>query len=202
MRVSTKKVCGIGVNEWVYPSYDGVKRFKQYHSWCCMLERCSSKYWSKFPTYNGVACSDNFKSYSYFYEWCNKQVGFGSIDEEGKSWCLDKDILVKGNKLYSEDVCIFVPHRVNLLLIKRNASRGDLPVGVSWDKVTSKYKATCNNGSGTAKTIGRYSSVQEAFQAYKSYKESVIRQVAEKYKDQLDPRAYEALLNYQVEVTD
>ena len=110
--------------------------------------------------------------------------------------------MVKGNKLYSEDVCIFVPHRINLLLIKSNASRGDLPVGVSWDKVTSKYKATCNNGSGTAKTIGRYSSVQEAFQAYKSYKESVIRQVAEKYKHQLDTRAYEALLNYQVEVTD
>jgi hypothetical protein len=44
--------------------------------------------------------------------------------------------------------------------------------------------------------------MQEAFSAYKVFKEALIKQVAEKYKLQLDPRAYKALLNYEVNIND
>jgi hypothetical protein len=33
-------------------------------------------------------------------------------------------------------------------------------------------------------------------------KEAYIKEVANKWKDQIDPRAYEALMSYQVEIND
>ena len=87
----------IGVNDKKYPSYDGDNLLKEYEIWKSMLKRCTQKYWDKKPTYTGATCSDNFKSYTYFYEWCNRQIGFISWLEKGVRWCVDKDILVRGN---------------------------------------------------------------------------------------------------------
>ena len=43
---------------------------------------------------------------------------------------------------------------------------------------------------------------EEAFLAYKREKESFIKEVANKYKDKLSDIAYNALMNYEVEITD
>ena len=95
-------------------SINGVQT-KEYKLWCCMLVRCySNTYKKKYPTYEGCEVSDNFKSYEYFYEWCNEQIGFGN-DGNGNPFQLDKDLLTKGNKVYSEDSCIFLPNEINLL---------------------------------------------------------------------------------------
>ena len=48
--------------------------------------------------------------------------------------------------------------------------------------------------------MGRFG--KEAFRAYKEAKESYIKDLAYKYRHQIDVRAYNALMNYQVEVTD
>lgn len=170
--------------------------------WSNMLLRCTQKYWSKHPTYTGTTCSENFKDHTFFYEWCQTQVGFGNRDDNGHGWQLDKDLLVKGNKLYSEDTCVFVPKRINALLIKCNNSRGDLPIGVSFDKEKLKFMAACSDGKGKIKKIGRYLSINDAFQAYKTFKEALIKEVANEYKEQLDPRVYEALMNYEVNEND
>ena len=42
----------------------------------------------------------------------------------------------------------------------------------------------------------------EAFNAYKQAKEAFIKEQANKWKSEIDPRAYEALMNYTVEITD
>ena len=42
----------------------------------------------------------------------------------------------------------------------------------------------------------------EAFNAYKEAKESFVKEQAEKWKDKIDSRAYNALLNYQVVIID
>lgn len=191
-----------GVNDRKYPSWDGKKILKEYDLWRSLIARCSQKTWDKHPTYKGTHFSDNFSNYSFFYEWCQTQAGFCNKDEKGRCWNLDKDLLGKGNKVYSEDTCVFVPQRINLLLTKRGASRGDWPVGVSWDKSAKKFQANCKNGGGKQQYLGLFSTPQEAFQAYKEHKEAYIKSLAEKYKHQLDPRAYEALINYTVEVTD
>jgi hypothetical protein len=185
-----------------YPKTIGRKHTREYGLWTNMLQRCKESYWDKKPTYTGTTCSENFKSYPYFYKWCNEQIGFGNTNEKGRSWCLDKDLLLKDNKFYSENTCVFIPSMVNNLIVKRNNLRGDYPIGVYLNKRSCRFVARCNIDKIIQKHIGAYGTPQEAFEAYKSYKEAYIKQVAEKYKDQLDPRAYQALLNYQVEVTD
>lgn len=185
-----------------YPAKKDKKHLIEYRVWFSLLYRCSVDYPTKYPTYIGVTCSDNFKHYTFFYEWCHKQIGFKNVDENGRSWHLDKDILVKGNKIYSEDTCCFVPQRINALFTKSSASRGENPVGVTLKKSNNKFVANCNNGSGKYAHLGCFQTQEEAFLAYKTFKEALIKEVANEYKEQLDPRAYEALLNYEVDIND
>ena len=141
--------------------------------------------------------SDNFKSYEYFYEWCNKQIGFGN-----EYWQLDKDLLVKGNKVYSEDSCVFLPKEINSLLTKSTASRGEYLIGVSWYKTNKAFISRVNKNKGKSEHLGLFNTELEAFNAYKQAKESFIKEQANKFKSQIDDRAYNALMNYQVEITD
>jgi hypothetical protein len=170
--------------------------------WKAVAVRCLPKFWSKHPTYSGCTLSTIFKDYGLFRNWCQQQIGFDNIDEKGKRWQLDKDLLVKGNRLYGEDTCVFLPAKVNLLLTKRDSCRGKLPLGVTKGKKEGRFRASCNDGDGNHKHLCYFDTPIEAFLAYKVYKENLIKQVAEKYKHQLDPRAYQALLNYTVEITD
>ena len=195
-------VNGIGFNDRKYLAMECGKHLKEYKVWQSMLSRCTKKFWETNPSYNGCSVSEPFKSYSYFYEWCQTQKGFKNRDDKGNSWCLDKDILLKNNKMYSENLCVFVPARLNILLTKRDVARGEYLVGVCWIKQKSRFMATCNIGSGVKKTIGVFDNEQEAFQAYKSFKEALIKQVVSEYKGQIDDRAYQALMNYTINEKD
>ena len=172
-------------------------RLKEYQVWKGMLERCySHKFQAKKPTYKGCTVSDSFKYYPYFKEWCNKQIGFDQV-----GWHLDKDILSKGNKVYSEDTCCFVPQEINSLLVRSNATRGKYPLGVSYLTRLGMFEASVSFG-GRNKRIGRFYNAQEAFYAYKEVKESHIKEVANKWKDRIDPRVYNALMSWNIEITD
>ena len=191
-------VYGIGVFGTKYPSrVNGVKT-KEYKLWHSMLVRCySDTIKKKHPTYIGCEVSDNFKSYEYFYEWCHSQIGFGN-----EGWHLDKDLLIKGNMVYSEDSCVFLPQEVNTLLTKRTNSRGEYSIGVSWSKTSKAFVANVAKNKGKTEWLGYFNTELRAFNAYKTAKESFIKEQAEKWKGQIDPRAYEALMNYTVEITD
>ena len=107
------------------------RQIKERELWSSMLTRCyDDKFHSRSQTYVGCSVSDNFKYFPYFKEWCNQQIGFNIEGFE-----LDKDILVKGNKIYSEDTCCFVPREINSLFVKRKKSRGNFALGVDYKKV-------------------------------------------------------------------
>ena len=191
-------VCGVGVSGTKYPiTINGVKT-KEYELWRDMLKRCySDTYQKKYPTYEGCEVSDNFKNYEYFYEWCHNQIGFGIEGFE-----LDKDLLIKGNKVYNESTCVFIPAEINSLLIKCTASRGSYLIGVCWHKRDKVFMATVSKNKGKQEHLGLFKTELEAFNAYKTAKEIYIKELAEKWKGQIDDRAYNALMNYQVEVND
>ena len=191
-------VYSVGIVGIKYPPSVNSRNTKEYDLWHSMLQRCySTTLKKKRPTYEGCKCSDNFKSYEYFYEWCNKQIGFGVADFE-----LDKDLLMKGNKVYSENICVFIPKEINSLLTKSTASRGKYPIGVYWSKRDKAFVAMVCKNKGKQEYLGHFKTEIEAFDAYKTAKESFIKEQAEKWKGKIGERAYEALMNYTVEITD
>ena len=188
-------VYGVGVNDGKYPSWVNGKVAKEYHLWNSLLLRCyNPKHHKRQPTYIGCTTSENFKNYSYFHDWCQNQIGF---NQEG--YQLDKDLILKGNKLYSEDTCLFIPSELNTLLINRRLDRGNLPIGVSAHQ--GRFRVRCCKGSPN-RHIGLFNTAEEAFAAYKRVKEAFIRLQAEKWRAFIDPRAYEALISYTVSITD
>ena len=194
----SSSVHGVGILGTRHPSTINGVNTKEYEIWYSMLSRCYNDAYKKHrPTYEGCEVSDNFKYYEYFYEWCHSQVGFGN-----QGWHLDKDLLVKGNKVYSEDSCVFIPQEVNSLLIKHEASRGEHLIGVCWCKRDKAFKAQISKNKGSPEHLGYFKTELEAFKAYKQAKESFIKEVAEKWKGKIDERAYEALMSYTVEITD
>ena len=191
-------VHGVGVTGTKYPSMINGVQTKEYTLWCNMLKRCYSyALKKKYQTYEGCEASENFKYYEYFYEWCHKQIGFGN-----QGWQLDKDLLVKGNKVYSEDSCVFIPQEINTVLVKHTPSRGKHPIGVSWYSKSKTFIAQVNKNKGNREYLGYYKTEIEAFNAYKVVKEAFVKEQANKWKDRIDVRAYNALMNYQVEIDD
>ena len=195
-------VYGVGVVGTKYPSREGDRNTKEYELWGNMLKRCySDEFKKKRPTYEGCEVSEKFKSYEYFYEWCHKQIGFGN-DGSGNPFQLDKDLLVKGNKVYSESTCVFLPSEINSLLIKSTASRGEYLIGVSWHNANKAFRARVRKNKGKSEFLGYFKTELEAFNAYKVAKETFVKEQANKWKSQIDPRAYNALMNYEVSTDD
>ena len=163
-----------------------------------MLIRCfSEKLQTHKRTYKGCNVSDNFLNYSYFYDWCQEQTGFGKVDDKGRSWCLDKDLLFVGNKTYSETACVVVPNEINLFFTDSGNARGEYPVGVSFDKQRGKFVARCNV-NGKQQHLGYFNTPQEAFAAYKPFKEALCKLLALKWQTEIDERLFNAMMSWQV----
>ena len=183
-------VYGVGV---VGENFDkGESHSLTYNTWNGMLQRCyDPKLKQRRKTYEGCFVDTVFLDYEYFKEWCHNQKGFGN-----KGFALDKDILIKGNKLYSEDTCCFVPTEINSM-IAGLSSKGD--------KVTGIYQ-NCKNGNWYLNTDyqnghkkrGVFSDLKEAELEYLKLKTENIKSVAEKWKSQIDIRVYNALINWEV----
>ena len=172
---------------------------EEYRRWFNMLHRCySENYAEKRPSYAGCIVSEEFKDFQFFAEWCNSQIGFHM-----QGWHLDKDLLSeKGCKMYSTNNCVFLPQNLNVLLTKREAKRGKHPIGVSYHKDVKMFLSNCNDGDGNSEYLGQFDNSLDAFLAYKKRKEYLIKTLANQYKDVIDPRAYEALMKYEVHIDD
>lgn len=190
-----KLVCGVGVNNRKYLANTGGKPTKEYDLWKSLLTRCyCPKYQKRQSTYVGCSVSENFRNFSFFHEWAEQQIGFGQ-----KGFQLDKDLLLKGNKVYSETACLFLPKDLNNLLISSRASRGKLPIGVSAQGSGFQAEVHCGKSSVY---LGFFNTSERAFVAYKQAKEAYIKLQAQKWKAHIDPRAFAALMAYTVQITD
>ena len=198
----TPSVYGVGITGLEPTRDENGEQLDSYKCWCEMLRRCySAKYQKKQPTYIGCCVSDDWIYYSNFKNWYDNNY----YKINNKTSQLDKDILIKNNKVYSPETCIFVPQFINTLFIKRQNDRGELPIGVTYDKTSKKYVAQLSvfkNGKKTLKKLGRFDTPEEAFEVYKQAKEEYIKEVADEYKDKIPAKLYEAMYAYEVSIDD
>lgn len=188
---------GHGINDMPKISRKKLSQTKEYLLWQGLISRCySEKFHKKRPAYKGCSASENFKSFSYFYEWCQNQIGFGN-----DGWQLDKDLLIKGNRTYSEDACVFLPMEINCLFGGRIKSKNIYPIGVLFHKGMGKFASKIKHNNKNI-YLGYFDNPVDAFNAYKEKKKEIIINVANKWKDQIDPRAYEAMINYDIDIND
>jgi hypothetical protein len=174
---------------------------KAYISWKHMITRCYDyKKLLENPTYKDCTVCDEWHNFQNFAEWYDDNY----YEISGETMCLDKDILHKGNKIYSPETCIFVPNNINILFTKRQNNRGDYPIGVTYHK--NVYEARCSyideNNNNKRKSIGSSKTPEGAFRKYKIFKENYIKEVANKYKDKIPQKLYEAMHNWIVEIND
>lgn len=193
-------MCGVGYFGYgnykaTFTDVDGKrKKTKQYDTWSNMMHRCyDEKFIQKNPTYKDAYVDPVWHNFQNFAEWFDDNY----YEVEGQRMELDKDILFQGNKVYSPNTCIFVPHNINSLITRADSIRGDLPCGVSYVKALNKYRAYYNERDDIIH-IGVYSSPNEAFLAYKKAKEERIYNVALEYKMFIPDKLFNALLNYEV----
>lgn len=191
-------VCGVGfVGLGKYSvSIDGVLT-KEYTTWNSMINRCyGEKILNARPTYEDKFVRVDWHNFQNYAEWCQTATGFG---EEG--WHLDKDGIIKGNKIYSPDTCCFMPAELNMFFLNTSKVRGKYPIGVSFDPSKNKFSSSCCR-DGKAIRIGMFDNPEDAFAAYKSYKEQLARELAVKYSGKISYQLMEALNNYEVTIED
>lgn len=196
-------VYGVGVKGSKHPSRINNKITIEYGIWYSMISRCyNKKFHLRESTYKECQVCNEWLFFDNFYNWLHEQENFETLSKNNNLE-LDKDILVKGNKIYSPETCCLVPHRVNMLFVKANSLRSNLPIGVRkmgiYDKYTAEYEHDRRHIY-----VGAYETVEETFLAYKFHKEETIKNVAqEEYaKGNITKQCYDAMMNYEVEITD
>ena len=194
-------VQGVGVNDSpILTTLEDGTRDPSYMKWKGILNRVySKKALIQQPCYFNSTVSEDFLIFSKFKDWHVNQVGYGEVGYD-----VDKDLLVKGNSVYSPSTCVLLPKEINLFMIKRISSGcaiNPLPIGVYYHKTNKKYRSQIND-NGKRKSLGYFKTPEEAFYAYKEAKEQQAKSLANKWKGKIDERAYEALLNYTVDIED
>lgn len=173
----TEKVCGKLKTVWKCPYY--IK-------WYSMLDRCfGKKYQEGKPTYTDKFICEDWKYFMNFKDWMLQQQ---YLDFDGSFLHLDKDLLVMNNHIYSPETCVFLPNDVNGFLTKRQNDRGELPIGVSINRVRDDgvvmYKASISNIKDTNKrgSSEHFSSVSSILLAHKNWQIAKIKS-AKYYQD-------------------
>jgi len=177
-----KPIYGKGINDLDDPVKVNGKMTLLYSNWFRMFQRCYGKIHSS--AYEKCDVCDEWLYLSNFKEW------FCEHYKEG--WCLDKDILSGDKKIYSPQTCCFVPTEINVMFTTKS-----LKSQIHYDKTYKHYLAKVNRGDDKP-FVQFFNTEEEAFAAYKREKELRIRELAEKWKGQIESRVYNAMVKYEV----
>lgn len=170
-RYTTKLVLDVGINDVEFltqpkDTNTGKQiRHPGYVIWKNMLERVLSPT-TKSLTYKGATILEDWLSLSHYL------IDVGKIWYRGCN--IDKDLLVKGNMLYSKDTCLAIPRALNTWLTDSKLSRGEHPLGVDFAKVSGKFRARIRDKASKAAdgsiSLGYYTDPMEAHKAWQKHK--------------------------------
>ena len=190
-------------------SYNKTSFPKIYSHWFAMLNRCYNACYINQTSYLDCTVCEEWHNFQNFAKWYEENY----YEVKDEIMHLDKDILLKGNKIYSPQTCIFVPAIINMIFVSSKKTRGNYPIGISYHKHkhgNDKLDIRCNiidKEKKKTKTIVLKSvptdyPIEKAFNIYKNFKEEYIKEIADEYKCYIPIELYEALYRYKVEITD
>lgn len=165
--------------------------------WNHMRARCKvgGLFQARKPSYLGCTISTEFEDFQYFAGWRNQQVG---CNTEG--FQLDKDLLVRGNKVYGPNTCLLVPQELNVFLTVRY-SKPDYPIGVGFSG--GKFFAQINT-KGIRYHLGRFDLVEDAESAYRVAKELEAKKWVYRLTNgefQVSQKVVEAMTDWKVQIS-
>lgn len=193
---SRNKLSVFGIGYIGYGKHTVANGKKAYSRWCQILKRGYCKdYKIKSPSYEHVTVCEEWHNFQNFAQWYYKNWK----PWMDNSWHLDKDLLVKENKVYSPETCAFVPQILNNLYLKSNILNKSLPLGVRFKN--GKYKSYISK-NGVSRFLGYFLTEDEAFESYRDAKEEYIKESAYKWKELIDTRVYKTLMEYKIDIKD
>lgn len=179
----------MGVGKFSSRNSEIKKPSDEYEVWTGMMGRCYHDK-EKYPAYCGVTTvCEQWHCFQNFAKWFDDNKY-----EVNERLHIDKDILYPNCHIYSPETCILTPQRINMLFSNKPNSRG-LPNGIF--KIKSGYRAEYQGIK-----IGRYSTLDEAYDAYSTAKENNIKEVADEYKNIIPKKLYDALYAYKVDINN
>lgn len=184
---SVKGVGYVGVGSFT-PSSSRVKS-REYKTWLLMMTRCyDAANHIKHPTYRDCSVHPDWHNFQNFAEW------YVNNEFYGLGYYLDKDLLVKGNRVYSPETCVLVPNDINVLLNDNEKQRGDYPIGVSMNKKAKKFEVKIKR-YGVKFHLGYFTDLDRACLTYNEAKVGYIKEVANKWKGRIDDRVFHSLID-------
>ena len=177
--------CGIGIHKTSINS----KPTKKYSMWKSMLDRCyDDKVQKNRPTYIGCNVSESWNCYQVFGDWYEENYN----PEYMQGWHLDKDILVKGKRVYSPETCCFVPNEINILFKTKFEQSKNFKSGIRLTP-TLKYNLRCNT-----QHIGNFNTYEEAKLKCVIFRKQHIKKIADKWKHLITSIVYNAMINFEI----
>ena len=176
----------IGVGKYKVSGNDNAPVSIAYKFWFSLMERCySEKRRWKYTAYEDKYMSEKWYNFQDFGAWLDDNY----YEIKGEVMQLDKDILVKGNKVYSPDTCLIVPQRINMLFVEKK-NKWNLPSGISMT-YNGKYKVAYKGVH-----LGMIDKLEEAILIHDNEKRIHIRNIAEEYKGRISLKVYDALYKW------
>ena len=183
-----KLLQGVGVNDANYAvtaTINGTRTMCPYYrTWHNMIHRCYNPNYKRANiTYEDCTVYEDWHTFSTFSKW------MGSQDWEGK--VLDKDLLIRSNKMYSPDTCIFLRPALNSSLIEGHKARGNYLAGVS--RYTEGGKYIANLSRGKSSTNSHLGSFPTEIEAHNTWRIAKSKQLLEAANNEVDVRVVDAL---------
>lgn len=158
---------GVGITDVDYI----VNKCPFYLKWQQVIRRCdSTEYTLKRPNLS-ADISDDWRYFSKFRKWMEEQ--------EWQNKEIDKDLLIRGNRLYSAETCLLVDTVVNTFINEFRTKQSDLPIGCSRQKNGKIIVQVKDWESGQRVYVGTFDSVDLAKRAYYETKHRFAVRLAE-----------------------
>lgn len=185
-----KRVFGVGyVGIGDYKGNRGENK-RLVHAWRGLLTRCYDEDYREWHLYGGkgVSVHKDWHNLQNFCKWYKENVPLG--------WHMDKDILVSGNLLYSENTCIGVPSELNgFVTSSLNRKGNNNYTGVYYVK-EGRWKVATYGTEGKQVIVGYTNTELEGVRLYREEKVRLAADLAEKYKGIVDQKVYDYFSNF------